>query len=382
MAFCNGLMVPIMPLYAASFGASYGLIGVVLAAAGIGTLVSDVPAGLLVHRLGTKRVMLLGGLCTVVGVLALAWASTIYEVVLYRMFAGVGTALWGIARHAYVADIIKSERRGRSIAVLGGIGRLGIFLGPAAGGVAAQVYGLRAPFVAFAALGLVALLAVQLWVRDGGGIGAKGGHLPRHPLGKLVRTHGRVLAAAGSGQLLAQMIRRARHVIIPLYAADVLGLEVQAVGLVISIASAVDMTMFYPAGVLMDRLGRKYAYVPSFAIQALGMLLIPLTDSFASLVLAACVIGLGNGLGSGTMMTLGADLAPPQDRGEFLGVWRFIGDAGGAGGPLVIGAMAGALGLIHTPVLMAAVGLAGAAVLGFAVPETLDRRKQRGAPTT
>jgi predicted MFS family arabinose efflux permease len=48
--------------------------------------------------------------------------------------------------------------------------------------------------------------------------------------------------------------------------------------------------------------------VPSFAVMAFGVALIPLADDFTTLMLAGLVVGFGNGLGSGTMMTLGADL--------------------------------------------------------------------------
>ena len=118
-----------------------------------------------------------------------------------------------------------------------------------------------------------------------------------------------VLTPAGIGTICAQTIRAGRQSIIPLYAASILGLDVKSIGLVMGIAAAVDMSMFYPAGYLMDRFGRKYAYVPSFLLQAVGMALIPLTGSFAALLAATSLIGFGNGLGSGTMLTLGADLA-------------------------------------------------------------------------
>ena len=59
-----------------------------------------------------------------------------------------------------------------------------------------------------------------------------------------------------------------------------------------------------------------------------------------SLQLGALLLGFGNGLGAGTMMTLGADLAPSRSRGEFIGIWRFIGDGGSVGGPLIVGTVA------------------------------------------
>jgi len=376
MAFCRGLVIPIMPLYARSFEISYGLVGVVLAAQGLGTLASDVPTGLLIRRLGHKKVMLLGAGCIILGSLALTWAQTLMEVVAYRLLSGVGMALWSISRHAYVAGIIQVSRRGRSIAVLGGIGRIGIFLGPAVGGTIGKVYGLRAPFLLFAVLGVVALVAVSIWVEEGKKTEKSPTRETELSLGEVFRAHYRSLLTAGSGQLFAQMIRTGRHIIIPLYGADIVGLDVQSVGLIVSISSAIDMLMFYPAGLIMDRLGRKYAYVPSFTIQSLGMLLVPLVGSFGGLLLAAMLIGLGNGLGSGTMMTLGADLAPARARGVFRGLWRFIGDVGHAGSPLVVGGIADLLDLATTPLVISGMGILGAGILGLLVPETLNKDEE------
>ena len=162
--------------------------------------------------------------------------------------------------------------------------------------------------------------------------------------------------------------------IIPIFAADVLGLGVDQIGLIVSISVAVDFSLFLVAGWLMDRMGRKFAIVPCFAIQALGMSLIPFTSSFSTLLLAAVLIGVGNGLGAGSMMTLGSDLSPVESRGEFLGVWRLIGDLGHTGAPLVIGALASFLALSSAIWVIAGSGLAAASIFLFFVPETLKRK--------
>jgi MFS family permease len=188
------------------------------------------------------------------------------------------------------------------------------------------------------------------------------------------------LLTAGAGQLFAQMIRAGREVIIPLYAAQVLGLGVQDVGLIVSVAAAIDMSLFYPTGIIMDRWGRKFAIVPSFLIQAIGMSLVPLTWSFTTLLLAAGLIGFGNGLGSGNMLTLGADLAPKEGRGEFLGIWRLIGDMGGMGGPVVVGAVADLLALPMAAVAMSGAGLLAVLIFALMVPETLKKPLKAAKP--
>lgn len=374
LAFAGGLLIPIMPLYAASFDVSYGLIGLVLASQGLGTLVGDVPAGILLGRLGQRRSMLIGIGCKGLAMLAMGWAHAFPELVIYGLIAGVGGALWNISLHAYLTDIVPLDRRGRTIAVFGGIGRIGIFAGPLIGGTVAAGFGLRAPFFLSAALVLIAMTMPAFFVKDSAPdgsrrrIGWKGhtGHLVA-----VLREHRRVLLSAGSGQIFAQTIRSGRQIIVPLFAADVIGLDVQAIGWIITLSAAVDMSLFYPAGLLMDRYGRKYAYVPSFIIQAIGMGLIPFSSSFLGLLLATSVLGFGNGIGSGTMMTLGADLAPKESMGEFLGIWRLIGDVGQTGGPIVVGNVADLLGLSTATFAIAAFGLLAAMTLGLLVPETL-----------
>ena len=74
-----------------------------------------------------------------------------------------------------------------------------------------------------------------------------------------------------------------------------LGLDAAAIGLVQSASSMVDMTLFFPAGYIMDRFGRKFTSVPSFAVMSIGMALIPLTGGYVPLLLVSLVIGPSSG---------------------------------------------------------------------------------------
>ena len=143
LAFSGGLLVPILPLYVADFDVSYGLIGLVLAGEGIGALLGDVPAGALLQRMGRKGSMLSGLTLIILSTGVLFWARTIPLVLLCRLVAGFGRALFAVARHAYIADATAVDRRGRAIALFGGIFRMGRFAGPAIGGTVATAYGLR-----------------------------------------------------------------------------------------------------------------------------------------------------------------------------------------------------------------------------------------------
>ena len=195
---------------------------------------------------------------------------------------------------------------------------------------------------------------------------------PRLSLRSVVRAERRSLLVAGSVAVALVLIRHGRQILIPLWG-DAIGLDVAQIGLVFGLASAVDMTLFYPVGVVMDRWGRKWTIVPSLAVLSLSLMLIPLTGGFVSLLAVGLLGGFGNGFGSGAVMTLGADLAPPDAAGEFLGVWRFVGDVGAASAPAAVGGLAAALTLGAAAVATGGIGVIGAVTMLVLVRETLRR---------
>ena len=369
IAFRLGILMTTLPLYADEFTDSYSLISFVVSAAALGTLLMDVPAGAILGRLGLRSTMIGGTLMVCLGTLPLAFVNDIRAAMALRILAGIGTAFWGLSRHALIASATPVEQRGRVLSTFGGINRMGVLLGPAAGGFIASSLGLRASFVVAGSMSLIALFVAIRWVHDIEQL-AKGKPGRWRIVGKTVRTYWRDLSAAGVAQIFAQMVRTGRLLIIPLYAANALDLGSARIGLIMSTSSLIEVIMFVPAGFLMDRFGRKTASVPCFAIMAIGMALIPLATGFWGLLIVASIIGVGNGLGSGSMMTLGADLAPPEATGEFLGLWRLIGDSGGFLGPIVVGVVAAALSLNGSAWALSIVGIIAALTLALLVRET------------
>ena len=333
---------------------------------------------MLMRSLGLKRTLLLGVAVAALSTIALYWAPTVSVAVLLRVFAGFGRALSNVSQHSYVANAVSVGTRGRAISSYGGVMRGGRFLGPMLGGVIASEFGFRSTFLLNGATCIAALVAVAIFVRiqrqeTPAATSQSGGKL----LLAAVRENYRILAGAGTGQILAQTIRAGRQAIIPLYAADILGLDIASIGVLLSLASAMDMALFYPAGWIMDHLGRKFAIVPSFLIQAVGMFLVPFTSTFAGLFAAVSLVSLGNGIGAGSMMTLGADLAPERTQAEFLGIWRLIGDGGRIGGPVVVGQIAELVALPVAAWAIAATGLCAAVAFHFLVPEPLKNGASR-----
>jgi MFS family permease len=380
IALSWGIREPVLPLYAREFGASYAIVGLILSAQHLGMLITDVPSGLILARLGTRRAMLLGMVCSTAGATALWWAQSETELFAYRLLSGFGYAVYSIARHAYLAESIPLASRGRAVALFGGLFRIGRFAGPALGGLIAAEMGLRFPFLLIALCNGMALAAVALFMPKGCESRAQRQVSLANYLAQLRTTlvaQRRLILPIGAGQLLAQMVRTAPATLIPLLGSDVLGLDVRQIGLVVSIGAAIDMSLFYPAGLIMDQFGRKFAIVPSFLLQGAGLLLVPLATGFGGLALATIVIGFGNGLSSGAMMTIGADLAPPQSRAPFLGIWRLIGDTGFMVGPVAVGNIANLASLAATAGVMGGAGIAAALIFLVLVPETLRLSRDR-----
>ena len=374
LSFGSGLLIPTLPIYVRSYGVSFEIVSLVVAAAGLGTVISDVPSGLVVGRFGRRPTMIAGCALLVVTGLGLGFSRYVPELLLFRLLSGVGSSLWAVSRLTVLTEEVPSRERGRAISTYGGTSRFATFLGPAVGGLVATKLGLAAPFFLYSLVALVATILAVLFVHEAPHRKGKAPppfHL--HTVPRLLRQHYYAFSTAGLAQVFAQMIRAGRQLIIPLYAAYALGLDVGAVGTIVSLSSAVDMSLFYPAGLVMDRLGRRFAAIPSFFIQAMGMALIPFTHSYLALLAAALMLGLGNGLGSGSMMTLGADLAPKSEPGEFIGIWRLIGDAGTTGGPLVVGTVADTLGLGAAAFSLCGVGLLAVLMFVVFVRETLQK---------
>lgn len=370
----QGAVLPIISLLAIQLGASVAGAGLVVAVRGLGTVVFDIPSGLAVSRFGDKGAMMTGTAMVTMIAVGVSLSDSVFVLGLLVFVMGGGWAFWQIARQAYISEVVPIVHRGRAMTVLGGVHRAGNFVGPILGGFLGKYYGLHSVFFAQAVMGLASSILVASVIRHSIGseqLGVRG-------LGRrLIRTaveYRRIFVYAGFSVMCLQFLREIRHVFFPLWG-QMIGLDVAQIGLVFGAASFLDAMFFYPVGYIMDHWGRKWVGVPCLLIHSLGFLLLPLTTGLVGFVSVAVLMGLGNGLGTGILLTLGADLAPADRRGEFLGVWRLTGDAGIAGGPLVASFFIGLAGLGVASVICAGLGFAGTLVMGMLVPETLPRRR-------
>lgn len=379
-AIGQGAAIPVIPLFAKDLGASVAFAATIVSLRGWGTMVFDLPAGALIARFGERRSMLIGTLAVAVVPFAMlvSHSPLVFAAMVFSM--GASFAIWQLARLAYVTDRAPLEVRGRALSLLGGTNRVGTLIGPLVGGIVAEVYGLEAAFWLQAGFAGAASLVMYLLVRgdDRAGMHATHGGIYSRFAGVVVE-HRRTFLTAGLATVAIQVLRRSREAAIPLWG-DAIGLSPSQIGFILSGSIFIEVLLFYPTGIVMDRWGRKWTGVPCLIFMAIGLMLFPFTHSMTGLMLAGMVTGLGNGFGAGIAMTLGADFSPAVGRNEFLGVWRLVGDVGTAAGPMLIGGLTGAVGLGGAIVASGGVGALGAVVLMFFVVEPLQRKRATPEP--
>jgi MFS family permease len=364
--FSSGVIAPVIAFSATERGASLAVAGLVVSLMGIGSIVSNIPAGVMTTRFGERRSMIWAAAINAVGLALCLVDVGLWLFSIGVLAQGMAGAVFQLARQSYLTEVVPPSMRARAMSTLGGMARIGAFIGPFAGAAAIKLYGLDSAYL----LSLLAILgagAIAYTVPD----------LPSHvsledtSTWSITRRHWRVLVTLGVGVLLLSAIRQTRQVVVPLWAQH-LHLDASTSSILFGVSGALEALVFYPAGLVMDRWGRRAVAVPCTLVMGLSFLAMPLTHGAMTLGVAATVMGIGNGIGSGIVNTLGADVAPAAGRPTFLGVWRELADGGAALGPVLLAAVTGLAGLASGIVVSGVVGFAAAAVLFRFVPRPRD----------
>ncbi|WP_425297298.1 MFS transporter [Nocardia abscessus] len=354
-----GAAAPVMALTALDLGASSAVAGLTVALVGLGQILGDIPAGQVVSRFGERISIIGASTAGTIGVLLCLLTPTVPLLGVGLIIVGLSNAVWGLARMSYLSEVVPFERRARAMSLFGGAMRLGFFVGPFLGAAVIIGLGTRGGFV----VQLIAIVVAGSLMARLPDPRTSASAVPQPPLSLIgvARAHRTLLLTLGTGSLLMGAARSSREAVLPLWA-DHLGVEAATASLIFGIGAGLDVLCAYPAGHLMDRYGRRFIAVPSLVILAVAYLAVPLTDSVLTLSIAAIVMGIGNGIGNGVIMTIGADIAPATSRAEFLAAWRLTHDGGFFVGPLAISGLA-AIG----PLAVAVLTIGGVSALGAGV---------------
>lgn len=389
----EGAIIPIIPQVANNLGASLAVAGLIASMILLGELFGDIPSGWIVSRIGERTAMIYAALLSVVGLVTALVAANPFVLGLGIFAIGLSTAVFALARHAFMTSFVPLEFRARALSTLGGTFRFGYFVGPFISAAVIHLSGSTQAVFVIHIVGCVGAAVLLLVLRDPSEV-LRANRSPHTATGslrageQLVADEARglfatiwksraVLIRLGTGAALIGAMRASRQVILPLWAVSI-GISDTNTALIIGFAGAIDFALFYTSGQIMDRFGRLWSAMPSMIGLGLGHLLLAFTHdvpgAFWWFIGAAVFMSLANGVGSGILMTLGADLADRRNPAPFLGAWRFTGDAGSAAAPLALSALTAAMSIAFASGVLGVIGLIGAGILLRYVPRYSPRQ--------
>lgn len=365
----QSLVVPILPLYAQTFGVSVALVGLLLSFQSLPRMFANLPAGRWADRIGAHRLLVIA--CGVVTVSALgAAAAPNYEILLAsRVLQGIGTAISATAGLTYTANISSSETRARHISLYQGSFLTGNGLGPIIGGFTAQFLGFRAPFLAYALIAVLVGIWIALRLPDprqwsaetesadeaetegGPGENTRTGNSPggndetgeTQPRDSQPRLKVRQLLLMG-GVLFACLIglaaaftRAATRNFGMVLVAESIGMTEGQIGVALSVIFAVNVAVLYFAGWLGDRYRTRLLVMAAWAVAGVALVGMSTVSEFGWLLVAASAYGMAAGIESPVPAVHITRTVGENTQGVALGLYRTFNDLGLVTGPILMG---------------------------------------------
>ena len=371
-----GSVIPVLPLYAQSFGVPASAIGMAVAIYGLARFFVAVPSGQLSDRLGRRPTLAMGGVISALGSFWCAAATEYPEFIVARFVSGAGAGIILTTGQVVLADISTPERRGRIISIYQGCFLFAVGIGPLPGGLLASHFGLAVPFQVYGVASLLAMLVAWFAVKETKGIGHGGTGQGAavtisyvRQLNLLMRQVGFVLVSVVS---LTNSVTRTGGLftVIPVFAVLRLSLNVAEIGFGMALGSVAGVIAAYPSGVLVDRFGRKAVIVPATLITGLSMLLFMISPSYVWFVVSCVVWGVAASIGGTAPAAYAADSAPPGMNAAAMSAFRMVGDLGYVIGPIFLGFLVDVRGPQTALLVTAGISILAAYLFFKYAPET------------
>jgi DHA1 family tetracycline resistance protein-like MFS transporter len=348
-----GIIIPLLPFYAETFGASPLVIGLLFAVFSICQLAAAPALGDWSDKYGRRPILVFSLLGTVVSFVMLALAQSITMLFLARIVDGLSGGNISTAR-AYVADITQPKDRARAYGLIGAAFGLGFIFGPALSGVLAKI-SYTAPIWAAAALTLVATLMAWFWLpetihRAHAGVGNPFRHLPA------------LLARRAVGRMLVidfvyWFAFAIFQTTFALFAARRFGFDVPQTGYVFSgfgVLGAIIQGGFIRP--IVHRLGDKRTFMAGLAFGAIGLVAAAASPTVPIFLISLVPLAFGIGFGHPTVASLVSRVAREEEQGRVQGAASAVESLGRTIGPIWGNASLGRFGE-SVPYLSAAVFL-------------------------
>ena len=376
----HGMIMPINPMIAGHFEITGGIAAQIVTAFALGRFVGQPIGGVLIDRFGTRIAITVGPLIIGLSVFVASISPFFWPLLIALFIAGIADSSWMLGREVAGVDLVKATQRGRLMSGFMGFHAVGMGLGGLAGGVLADASGFRSVFALYTFLSLLVFIVGYFAPnskplnRDVNTeeLGLNGNFINRikglfFQIDPTLRATYLVLVFATASMMLYRMSFQSMF---PLYA-DEIGMSASRIGFLFFLMTFGSLIMIIPAGFIVDKVGRKWATVPSTMLPGLAFLVIPFLGSFNPLIVIAVAMGFANGLSLGSVATSTYDVVPDSARARLQAARRTFSEVGAITGPLLGGVLAVNYGAGMTFFVYAPVLLIAAALLMFVAKETL-----------
>jgi MFS family permease len=375
-----GIVLPLLPFYAESMGATPIEVTLLVASFSAMQLVAAPLWGRFSDRRGRRPLLVAGLFASALSYLIFGLARSLPLLFLSRMAAGAAGGTISVAQ-AYVADTTPAGERSRALGLLGAASGLGVMIGPAIGGVFSR-WGLGAPGFVAAALCAVNGVAALFFLAESrprpvdGGVRRGAAATWRGWLSTMISYPLSLLLVV---YLLAISSFTAMTSVLALYAERAFAIGAQGVGLVFTLAGGVTVVVRGGLlGWLVGRVGEvRTAQFGAIAL-ALGIASIAVIPGAWWLMLPVTLYALGAGTLFPVLASLTSRATDADSQGSVLGGSQLVGGVGRVLGPLWAGLLFQQLG-IRTPFQVGALIVAIAWLLALRIPAP-DRWQQKEAP--
>lgn len=336
VALGYGVISPAMPTFARTFGVTITAVTFLVTAFSVSRLCFAPISGLLVQRLGERRIYIAGLLIVGLATAACAFSQDYWQLLFYRVLSGIGSTMFYVSALGLMIHISPPDARGRVAGLFTTSFMLGAVGGPAVGGLAAG-WGLTAPFIFYG----VAMLGVAMVLF----FGLRHSELaaPSAPTQSTVTMREALRSRAYLSALLSNFAMGwsafgLRVALVPLFVSDVMHRGVGITGVVLAAFAAGNALAVIPSGYLSDRVGRRTLLILGLAVSGVATAWLGAISSLPAFLVVSCVTGVTTGIFMSPLQAAVADILGSEARaGTPVAAVQMSSDLGAIIGSMTVG---------------------------------------------
>jgi len=339
IALGYGVVAPVLPQYARNFGVSISAATFVITAFSLLRLVAAPASGLVIQRLGERRVYLTGLLIVALSTGACAFAQTYWQLLLFRSLGGLGSAMFSVSSLGLMIRISPPDARGRVAGLFASAFLIGSVCGPVLGSLTVG-FGLHAPFAIYGVALLVAVAVVYFRLRHSSLAAPAETSEPAVTFGMALRNKA-YRSALFSNFSTGWSVFGLRIALVPLFVTEVLMRGPRVAGLALATFAVGNVAATIPSGHLSDRVGRRSLLIIGLTVSGFATIVVGLADSLTLFLAGAVVAGAAAGMFTSPQQAAVADIVGNKSRGgTAVAGYQMMADVGAIVGSLAVGEIA------------------------------------------